>query len=119
MLLDESSIFLSFSELEGFGLPPVEAALSGNFVIGYTGNAGAEYFSNPNFNAVPAGNIHRYTEIIINYIRLLEDNNIVIPNIFSACNEIAHQFSKKKEEESLLHFVKQIESNIETGKAHV
>ena len=35
--LCSSKIFLSFSDFEGFGLPPLEAALAGNKVIGYTG----------------------------------------------------------------------------------
>ena len=42
-LLKKSKIFLSFSNLEGFGLPPLEAALAGNSVIGYTGEGGNEY----------------------------------------------------------------------------
>ena len=33
--LKKSKIFLSFSSLEGLGLPPVEAALAGNHIIGY------------------------------------------------------------------------------------
>ena len=32
--------FLSFSNFEGIGIPPVEAALCGNKVIGYTGGVG-------------------------------------------------------------------------------
>ena len=48
-LLKESAIFLSFNHREGFGLPPVEAMACGCFVIGYTGNAGEEYFK-PEFS---------------------------------------------------------------------
>ncbi len=40
----EASIFLSFSQQEGFGLPPAEAMASGCIVIGFTGVGGAEYF---------------------------------------------------------------------------
>jgi glycosyltransferase involved in cell wall biosynthesis len=56
-LLAISSIFLSISELEGFSLPPVEAAVSGNAVVGYTGGGGAEYFTKPVFHDVPNGDI--------------------------------------------------------------
>ena len=38
------AIFLSFSEREGFGLPPAEAMASGAYVVGFTGLAGREYF---------------------------------------------------------------------------
>jgi glycosyltransferase involved in cell wall biosynthesis len=43
-LMRSSAIFLSFSDREGFGLPPAEAMASGCYVIGYTGNGGRDYF---------------------------------------------------------------------------
>ena len=39
-LLSISAIFMSFSDQEGYGLPPLEAALSGNIVVGYSGQGG-------------------------------------------------------------------------------
>lgn len=50
-ILQQSAIFLSFNHIEGFGLPPVEAMACGCYVIGYTGNAGREYFL-PEFSTV-------------------------------------------------------------------
>ena len=41
--LREASIFLSFSQMEGFGLPPAEAMAAGCLVVGYTGVGGAEF----------------------------------------------------------------------------
>ena len=43
-IMRASPIFLSFSEREGFGLPPVEAMACGSFVVGFTGLGGREYF---------------------------------------------------------------------------
>lgn len=43
-LLRSCAIFLSFSLLEGFGLPPAEAMLSRSLVVGYSGFGGDEYF---------------------------------------------------------------------------
>ena len=42
--LRRSTIFLSFAYQEGFGLPPAEAMASGNYVIGFDGFGGREYF---------------------------------------------------------------------------
>ena len=43
-VLGEAHVFLSFSEREGFALPPLEAMASGCLVIGYDGQVGAECF---------------------------------------------------------------------------
>jgi|GEM_PF-440848 len=53
----ESKIFLSFSEFEGLAMPPAMAAMSGNRVIGYTGEANKEYFHLPCFEEVYCGDI--------------------------------------------------------------
>ena len=39
-----SAVYLSFSDREGFGLPPAEAMASGCYVVGYPGLAGREFF---------------------------------------------------------------------------
>ena len=47
-VLRESMIFLSFSQREGFGLPPLEAMACGCLVVGFHGLGGAEFF-NPDY----------------------------------------------------------------------
>ena len=42
-VLGDAAIFLSFSEREGFGLPPAEAMAAGCYVIGFAGDGGTEY----------------------------------------------------------------------------
>jgi glycosyltransferase involved in cell wall biosynthesis len=44
VILRESLIFLSFSDREGYGLPPQEALACGCIVIGYHGSGGKEFF---------------------------------------------------------------------------
>ncbi|WP_229068343.1 glycosyltransferase [Actinoplanes sp. DH11] len=43
-VLRTCAVFLSFSEREGFGLPPAEAMASGAYVVGFTGLAGRDFF---------------------------------------------------------------------------
>ena len=62
--LKKSKIFLSFSNLEGFGLPPLEAASLGNIIIGYTGEAGKEYWKSPIFKKINQGDILSFVNAI-------------------------------------------------------
>ena len=61
--LKKSKIFLSFSELEGLGMPPIEAALAGNKIIGYTGEAGKEYWKEPVFTEIKNGEIKNFLKV--------------------------------------------------------
>lgn len=74
LLLRKSKVFLSFSFLEGFGMPPLEAALAGNKVIGYTGEAGKEYWKEPIFTKVENGNIFNFCDKIL---KNLSNNNFI------------------------------------------
>lgn len=95
-ILGRSKIFLSFSEFEGFGLPPIEAALSGNQVIGYTGEAAKEYWDLPVFTEIFCGDIQNFVKQILNKIKELEGSPLidlnsikVLAEKYSIENEIA------------------------------
>ena len=68
-ILKKSKIFLSFSHMEGLGLPPLEAAKEGNKVIGYTGEGGKEYWQKPIFTEIPYGNLDLYINEILKCIK--------------------------------------------------
>ena len=70
----KSKIFLSFSHFEGFGLPPLEAALMGNKIIGYDGGGGQEYWKKPIFEKIEYGEIYRFGEKILEEIKCYEDS---------------------------------------------
>ena len=63
--LYKSKIFLSFSKLEGLPLPPVEAGLTGNKVIGYTGEGGKEYWQEPIYTEIKNGEFDNFVNKII------------------------------------------------------
>lgn len=64
-LLSQSRIFVSLGELEGLGLPPIEAALAGNRVTGYTGQGGKEFWWPELFNEVQCGDILGLAQSVI------------------------------------------------------
>ena len=68
-VMRESALFLSFSYQEGWGLPPLEAAASGAFVIGYTGQAGAEFFDRAFSIAIPDGAILQFAQEIERFLK--------------------------------------------------
>ena len=63
-ILRESTIFLSFSTQEGWGLPPMEAMACGCIVVGYNGRGGAEFMRPPFALPVPAENILVYAKTL-------------------------------------------------------
>jgi len=65
----KSKIFLAFSKLEGLPLPPVEAAIAGNKVIGYTGEGGKEYWKKPIFTEIPNGDFSKFVYEILKFIK--------------------------------------------------
>jgi glycosyltransferase involved in cell wall biosynthesis len=63
-LIRDSLIFLSLSQLEGFGLPPAEAMATGCLVIGYTGVGGEEFFTSETGFPIQDGDIVAFIDQI-------------------------------------------------------
>ena len=97
--LSKSKIFLSFSHLEGTGIPPIEAALSGNKVIGYTGGGGSTYWKKPIFTKVENGEIADFGKKIINNIKNYNSN--WIKNTKTQRKKLSSLYSKELEIKSL------------------
>jgi hypothetical protein len=110
--LSKSIIFLSFSEFEGLGLPPIEAALCGNYVIGYHGQGGKDYWEKPTFEMVEQGDVQDYVKKVIHRVNLIESNNININEINSGINKIRDFFSKENEIRLLEKLKKRVTSII-------
>ena len=72
-LLSTSAIFMSFCDQEGYPLPPLEAAVSGNIIVGYSGQGGNEYFKKPIFRVIENGNFQSYIRQILVAINETKD----------------------------------------------
>jgi hypothetical protein len=71
-LLQRSKIFMSFSHFEGCPLPPLEAALSGNQVIGYTGQGAKEYWVPEIFQEVESGDVVSFAQRVLDKVQWLD-----------------------------------------------
>jgi len=98
--LSISKIFLSFSNFEGLGIPPIEAALSGNKVIGYVGGGGLEYWKKPIFTKVENGEIEDFAKKIINNIKSYKTSWVT--NTKKNRLLLSDSYSKNLEKESLI-----------------
>jgi hypothetical protein len=98
--LSISKIFLSFSNFEGMGIPPIEAALSGNKVIGYVGGGGSEYWKKPIFTKVENGEIEDFAKKIISNIKSYKTN--WVSDTKKNRLLLSAYYSKKSERDSLI-----------------
>ncbi len=102
-----SKIFLSFSEFEGCQLPPIEAALTGNKVIGYTGEGGKEYWKPPIFSEIMMGDIKCFVNEIISEIHKYDTNNGFIFDK-NEIQKLADLYSKERERNDILRLSEKI-----------
>ena len=105
-LLGKSKIFLSFSHLEGIGIPPIEAALSGNKVIGYIGAGGVEYWKGQIFKKVENGEIADFGQKLLKEIKNYKSS--WIKKNKKERDKLAKQYSKEMETRSLNLLIKKI-----------
>tara|TARA_B100000029_G_C17533178_1_gene943954 strand:- start:686 stop:1732 length:1047 start_codon:yes stop_codon:yes gene_type:complete len=103
-LLLQSKIFLSFSGFEGLGMPPIEAAIAGNKVIGYTGEGGKEVWKKPIFSEIPSGNILKFVEEIIKNTK----KNFPKGKTLTQRKKIIKKFSLEAQKLSVIKMIKLI-----------
>jgi glycosyltransferase involved in cell wall biosynthesis len=107
--LARSSIFLSLSDQEGFGLPPVEAALSGALVVGYTGQAGNEYFREPNFRKVENGDIRTFIAEIERAIESVNAGLLETAPFRAGIESLKARYAREAERRHLLAFAQKVQ----------
>jgi hypothetical protein len=105
-LLKKSKIFMSFSDFEGCPLPPLEAALSGNHVIGYTGQGAKEYWIPEIFDTVESGDVVGFARMVRRKITDLETSSNPINQ--EKIRNLASIYSGKKEYADITNLLKKI-----------
>jgi hypothetical protein len=71
--LRSCAIFLSFSEQEGFGMPPAEAMACGCYVIGFTGLGGREIFDPATSTPIEEGDVLAFAKAAERALRTDEE----------------------------------------------
>ena len=104
--LGKSKIFLSFSNFEGIGIPPIEAALSGNKIIGYTGGGGVEYWKGNIFKKIENGEIADFGQKVLHEVKNYKSS--WIKKTQKERNQLAKRYSKSLELKSLNILIKKI-----------
>lgn len=103
----ESKIFLSFSEFEGLAMPPAMAAMSGNRVIGYTGEANKEYFHLSCFEEVNCGDIKDFVAKILASVERFDSGQETIDE--EAIVVLKTLFSEQQQQQFIRQLVEQVD----------
>lgn len=103
-LLQRSKIFMSFSHFEGCPLPPLEAALSGNQVIGYTGQGAKEYWMPEIFEEVESGDVATFAQRVLDRVQGL-DAMSHFPIHAQAIEKLSLTYSAEQERRDMKAFI--------------
>lgn len=106
--LHASRIFLAFSHFEGLPLPPLEAAIAGNFVIGYTGQGAREYWIEANFQEIHQGNIIGFVNAASNAAKKIDAGQLPLSELLKGATQLSERFSPAAETANLSEMLKRI-----------
>jgi hypothetical protein len=109
-MFNDSKIFLSFSEFEGLAMPPAMAALSGNFVIGYTGEGNKEYFHLDCFDEVYNGDIRTFIDKTLNAVARFDKGEY--KQNMNSINSLADMFSSNSQVRYLKQLMDEIDAKL-------
>ena len=103
--LRASQIFLAFTYQEGFGLPAAEAMACGNYVIGYHGFGGGEFFDAGFSTPIPQGDVLGFAKAVEQAISLQETDPALFENkITTGARKISKDYSLRLEHQEVFQF---------------
>jgi len=104
----KSKLMLTFGGPEGFGLPPLEAAICGCKVIGFDGQAGKEFFRDPVFTTVNQLDhldfVNKLDSVIANIDHWTSDD-------IDYVDHLRNFYNLEKSKSSLISFYTQLKNN--------
>ncbi len=102
-LMRSCRLFLSLSEREGLGLPPLEAIACGCLVVGFTGYAGAEFFRPPFATAIEDGDIGTFAAEVERLLAWTEDDPLAARQAARDGSQyVLHSYSQEVEQRDLV-----------------
>jgi hypothetical protein len=100
-LLGRSTIYLSLSSMESFGLVPIEAMASGCIVVGFHGYGGMEYASPENGFWFSPEFLDQVVDALASAITGLERGEGILDSMRSAGHKTAERYSRERTKEAL------------------
>ena len=100
--LGESTVFLSLSRLEGFGLPPLEAMASDCLVAGFLGDGGWEFATSANGFWCNGEDWHGATDALANAMNSLGTERGT--RLINAGRQTVANYSVERMERALIQF---------------
>jgi glycosyltransferase involved in cell wall biosynthesis len=102
--LGESAVFLSLSDKESFGLPPLEAMACGCLVAGYHGDGGREYMTSQNGWWAETGDWKACADGLAHALTLFDEGGSELDERRQAATQTVELYSPTRLEAALLAF---------------
>ena len=91
-------------------MPPLEAAFSGNLVVGYTGQGAKEYFFKPLFRPIGNGDFKHFVEEVMLAIAAVSEDISSFASFRNQLTSLRSFYFKENELAYLLQFANKVQN---------